>query len=166
MDITQRMRRFCEEYVVCGNGAEACRRAGYSHKSSVQMAKRLMKDERCKAYISELNAGMKAEAIVNAGWVLAEAKRAYEIAMADVKPVLNKNGKHAKDEEGNLLFRVDLGQALKALELIGKHAAVEAFGKDTQDINVNLGETIKQLNEGKADGSLYEPIREPTKQLH
>ena len=31
--LTERQRRFVEEYMACGNGTEACRRAGYSQNS-------------------------------------------------------------------------------------------------------------------------------------
>lgn len=33
--LTERQRRFIEEYMACGNGTEACRRAGYSQNSEV-----------------------------------------------------------------------------------------------------------------------------------
>ena len=45
--LTQKQRRFVEEYLVTGNGAESCRRAGYSQKSEnclrVQATENLMK---------------------------------------------------------------------------------------------------------------------------
>ena len=31
--LTERQRRFIDEYMACGNGTEACRRAGYSQNS-------------------------------------------------------------------------------------------------------------------------------------
>ena len=33
--LTERQRRFIEEYMACGNGTEACRRAGYSQNNEV-----------------------------------------------------------------------------------------------------------------------------------
>lgn len=36
--LTVKQARFCDEYVVCGNGAEAARRANYSVRTARQMA--------------------------------------------------------------------------------------------------------------------------------
>lgn len=36
--LTPRQQRFVEEYVVCGCGAEAARRAGYSERTAYQIA--------------------------------------------------------------------------------------------------------------------------------
>jgi len=38
MQLTIRQARFCDEYIDCGNGAEAARRANYSARTARQMA--------------------------------------------------------------------------------------------------------------------------------
>ena len=42
MELTIRQARFVEEYLVCGSGAEAARRAGYRPRAARQQASRLL----------------------------------------------------------------------------------------------------------------------------
>ncbi|MBR3388684.1 MAG: terminase small subunit, partial [Bacteroidales bacterium] len=40
--LTARQKRFVEEYLLCGNSAEAARRAGYSVKTANRLGSRLL----------------------------------------------------------------------------------------------------------------------------
>lgn len=51
--LTRQRKAFIAEYLKCFNGAEAARRAGYSHIQSNSMAAQVMKDPQVKAAIEE-----------------------------------------------------------------------------------------------------------------
>ena len=56
MAISDKRRRFCEEYIICHSKREAAIRAGYKvtpGKSIGPLADQILADEDCKAYIGE-----------------------------------------------------------------------------------------------------------------
>lgn len=54
--LSKRQARFVEQYVLCGNAAEAARLAGYSKRSAKVRACRLTKDNRVAAEIAKRQA--------------------------------------------------------------------------------------------------------------
>lgn len=59
--MNQRRRAFCENYLKCGNAAEAARRAGYSEKAAKSVGQRLLTYDDVQAYINERNVELKAQ---------------------------------------------------------------------------------------------------------
>lgn len=59
--MNQRRRAFCEEYLQCGNAAEAARRAGYSEKAAKSIGQRLLTFADVQTYLDERNAELKAQ---------------------------------------------------------------------------------------------------------
>jgi homoserine acetyltransferase len=78
---------------------------------------------------------------INAKWVLEESLRLYRMAIGEI-PTIQERIVEKQDENGNTFYeteyyelcKTDLSAALRALWLIGKHAAVQAF---TQKIDVS-----------------------------
>lgn len=52
--MTERQRRFCEEYLIDGNASQAAIRAGYSKRNSTVVSTTLMKNPRVQAHLKEL----------------------------------------------------------------------------------------------------------------
>ena len=52
--LTERQRRFCEEYLIDGNAAQAAIRAGYSKRSATVVSTTLMKSPQVQAYLKKL----------------------------------------------------------------------------------------------------------------
>lgn len=52
--LTERQRRFCEEYLIDGNASQAAIRAGYSKRNSTVVSTTLMKNPRVQAHLKEL----------------------------------------------------------------------------------------------------------------
>ena len=52
--LTERQRRFCEEYLIDGNASQAAIRAGYSKRSSTVVSTTLMKNPQVQAYLKKL----------------------------------------------------------------------------------------------------------------
>jgi len=54
MDLSEKQKRFCEEYTVDFNGLQAAIRAGYSEKTANQQASRLLTKVNIQQYIKGL----------------------------------------------------------------------------------------------------------------
>ena len=52
--LTERQRRFCEEYLIDGNASQAAIRAGYSKRSATVVSTTLMKNPQVQAYLKKL----------------------------------------------------------------------------------------------------------------
>nr|DAT41944.1 MAG TPA: Terminase small subunit [Caudoviricetes sp.] len=52
--LTERQRRFCEEYLIDGNAAQAAIRAGYSKRNSTVVSTTLMKNPQVQAHLKKL----------------------------------------------------------------------------------------------------------------
>ena len=95
-NLTDKQRRFCEEYVVDWNGAQAAIRAGYSDKTAREQASRLLTNvnvgkyiEDCKSKVAEL-AGISA--LQNAMWLkeIAETDNGDDRIRIKAIEVINK----------------------------------------------------------------------------
>lgn len=51
--LNERQRRFVDEYILCGNATEACRRAGYTNKFANRQAHKLLTNPGIRAAIDE-----------------------------------------------------------------------------------------------------------------
>lgn len=52
--MTERQRRFCEEYLIDGNASQAAIRAGYSKRNSTVVSTTLMKNPQVQAHLKKL----------------------------------------------------------------------------------------------------------------
>lgn len=125
---TVKQRRFVEEYIVDFNGYQAALRAGYSPRSaSVQAIENLGKPNIAKAVGEEIAKRSKATGI-DAAYVLRQAVKLHERCMVKGRGFMPS-------------------AAAKALELVGKHVGVKAFGEQQTIVPI-------QLNFGPNDDKL------------
>lgn len=68
--LTERQRRFCEEYLIDGNASQAAIRAGYSKRSATVVSTTLMKNPQVQAYLKELLEKLHSAKVANAQEVL------------------------------------------------------------------------------------------------
>lgn len=68
--MTERQRRFCEEYLIDGNASQAAIRAGYSKRNSTVVSTTLMKNPRVQAHLKELLDELHSAKVANAQEVL------------------------------------------------------------------------------------------------
>jgi phage terminase small subunit len=57
--LTDKQKRFCEEYVKDWNGTRAAKAAGYSEKTAMEQASRLLSNVKVKDYIEEIQSDLK-----------------------------------------------------------------------------------------------------------
>lgn len=104
-DLTAKQRRFVEEYLIDLNATQAAIRAGYSENTAGAIGhENLNKPEIVEALAAHMQKRSQ-ETGIDALWVLLEARKVYDRALADDK----------------------LSDALRALDLVGKHVDVQAF---------------------------------------
>jgi len=68
--MTDKQKRFCEEYIIDCNATQAAIRAGYSEATANEAGSRLLANVNIRAYIDELLADMKKSSIASAEDVL------------------------------------------------------------------------------------------------
>ncbi len=79
--LNAKQERFCEEYAVDSNGAQACIRAGYSPKAAKEQASRLLTKANVRDRIAELQAQHRARLDVTVESLTAELEEARALAI-------------------------------------------------------------------------------------
>lgn len=122
--LTPKQEMFCKEYLIDLNGTQSAIRAGYSEDTARVIAQENLLKPAIQEYIAELKAPREAELQINAQWVLNQAVKVHNMTLED------------KDHTN----------ALKSLDLIGKHINIKAFEKAIDpnqklDVNLNINDT-------------------------
>ena len=151
--LTAKEELFCQEYMKDLNQTQAYIRAGYKNKHDRKAASLLFAKLDIQSRIQELFKTRIETVKIDADYVL---RRFIEIDQLDVSDLLNEDGtvKAVKDwskawktsvtafdiqeffADGcldSLVKKVKFPDKLKNLELLGRHIAIQAFGKE--DIN-------------------------------
>lgn len=117
-ELTAKQEKFCQEYMVDLNAAQAAIRAGYSEDS----ARFIGHENLTKPYIAERIAEMKQEATdrtqITADYVLSSLKEVAERCL-QATPVYAR-GEDSEEPEAEE-WKFEHAGANKALELLGKH---------------------------------------------
>lgn len=125
--MTNKQKRFCEEYLIDCNATQAAIRAGYTKKSAYSTGQRMLNNSEVKAYIDEKLTKLSSVKIANAEevmiyltTVLRGESRATVIADEKGKPKLIEKPPDEKER-------------LKAAELLAKR-----YGILTEKLNVTI----------------------------
>lgn len=124
--LTDKQKRFCDEYLIDANATQAAIRAGYSAKTANEQGARLLANVSVKKYIEEHMEQMKSDKIATAEEVL--------IYLTAVNRGETKSAVLARNELGAevvIMKAPDEKERLKAAELIGKR-----YGLFTDKIGV------------------------------
>lgn len=123
-ELTPKQEKFCREYVLTMNFAEAARRAGYSDKVANNSAKVFLEKPSIKARINELQAPTMARYEITAEKVITEL---YRIATCDISQAFNQDGSMKLMHE----IPEDVRRAIQAVEI---EQLFDGFGKDRAQI--------------------------------
>lgn len=158
--LTEKQKRFCEEYLIDLNATQAAIRAGYSSKTASRIAIELLNKTHVSDYLSRLMQQRSKRTEITADRVLAElAAIAFsdrtELAKVnsigvveftptddlpdDVKKVI------AGIEEGKYGTKVTSYDKVKALELLGKHLGLFSSGSDNSAALEKLDEVLRGI---------------------
>lgn len=160
--LTEKQKRFVEEYLIDLNATQAAIRAGYSAQTAQEQSSRLLSNVMVQKEISQAMAERSKRTGVNQDRIVLELARIAFVNAADVIDSENatvKAGATADDtaaiqsvkvkviptKEGEGVEReIRLNDKLKALELLGKHLGM---WNDKLDLNVNIPVVISGEDE-------------------
>ena len=89
-ELTEKQKRFCEEYIIDLNGAQSAIRAGYAEGSARVEGSRLLSNDNIQEYISELQRNKSEELNISQNRVLQELMK---VAFGDVKNYFDDMGR-------------------------------------------------------------------------
>ena len=135
--LTDKQRRFVDEYLVDLNGTKAAIRAGYSEKNADKIGSQLLGKSGVRAAIVAAQAERSARVSVSADYVLSNLVEIVERCMQRA-PVLTMKGEQVVDDEGRNAWRFDAKGANRALELLGKH-----LGMFTDKIEADVKQDVR-----------------------
>ena len=128
--LNTKKKTFAEEYIVTLNGAEAARKAGYSHKTAKEKAYALLNEPLVQEYIAELMSERAKKTKVTAEYVITKIKETLEKAEGD----------H------------DYKNILKAAELLGKHLKLFTDVQQQNHVFTQMGKvTVSDDNGGEME---------------
>lgn len=126
MELNDKQRRFCEEYLIDLNATQAAIRAGYSENSAKQIGSENLSKPDLQEYIQKLQDERSERLKTSSDWVLRRFRDISDRCM-QVEPVMifdAENGVYVESGE----YKFDSSGANKATEMIGKH--IGFFEKD------------------------------------
>ncbi len=159
--LTEKQKRFCEEYLIDLNATQAALRAGYKN---ADIGRRLVTKSHVSEYIEKLLKERSKRTEITADRVLAELAA---IAFTDRTELAKVNDRGfveftptddlpdsakktvAGIEEGKYGTKVTTYDKVKALELIGKHLGMFSSGADNSAALDKLDEVL-----GKIEGNI------------
>lgn len=177
--MTDKQKRFCEEYMIDLNATQAAIRAGYSPKTAQEQSARLLSNVMVQNRIAQLQAEQSRRTGVSADRVVRElAKIAFVNAgdLIDAKTASLKDGA-ARDDlaavqsvkvkmfgEDGLEQEVKLADKLKALDLLGRHLGM--FNGRTEETTVPDDGLLDALSASAANASPDDADRLPPEEDH
>ena len=135
-DLTEKQKRFCDEYLIDLNGTQAAIRSGYSKKTAKEISSQNLTKLNIIKYLNKKREKLQKKVEINHEWVLNNFKDIHEKCMADL-PVTDKDGEI-------LYHRFDSSGANKSNEMIGKHLGFfneDESGDKTKQLVINIQTT-------------------------
>lgn len=143
--ITSKQERFCQEYIIDYNGAQAAVRAGYAENSARKTASRMLTNADILARVRELQREQTARLALTQDYVLQQLVDTYRCCREPEPVMVYDADAGGMVESGKYQF--DSKGALRALELIGKHLGMyqDKLKLDAKLDTGQLGKVLEQL---------------------
>ena len=158
MKLSDKQKKFCEEYIIDFNQTQSAIRAGYSAKTAYSIGNENLKKPDIQAYIKELLSKREERTQITADMVVKEWAK---IAFFDIRKIFHKEGgllnPHDLDDETATIIssikardikvgddietikEYRLNDKMKALDMLAKHLGMfEKEKEESNDTNVNL----------------------------
>lgn len=157
--LTDKQRRFVDEYLIDLNATQAAIRAGYSAKTADQQGSRMLANVKVKQAVAEKQAQRSKRTGVNQDRVVLELAK---VAFAKMTDIVDSNGRIKEDASpddlaciesikykesdneygGSVEREVKIASKLKALELLGKHLGMWS---DKFNVTVEKSEKLDDI---------------------
>ena len=149
--LTEKQKRFVQEYLVDLNATAAAKRAGYSEKSASRIAVELLNKTQVSAEIQKQQAKRQKRVEITQEKVLSDEKRK---AIASIK-------------EGQYGTEVKVHDKVKALELLAKHLGMfDSKNGGSEAPENNIFEVIDQSTREEIGTDEIPEIEHPAKPGH
>ena len=140
--LTEKQKRFCNEYLIDLNGTQAAIRAGYSEKTANRIASENLSKPDIQNYIKELQEGIRKRNKISQDEILLDLIEIKNRCMQNV-PVMyfdrvDKEWKHEGAECGEPLYKFDSQGATKALDLLAKHVGFYETDNKQKAFNISV----------------------------
>ncbi len=128
-ELNPRQKRFVEEYLICGDAAEAAAAAGYSPKAAAMQGERLLRDPAVQRYRREAEQRLFDALGVSQAWI---GRRLVEIVdrCMQAQPHYSRNPE-TKQREPDGIWEFDPGSAMRALHELAEH--IRGLETETED---------------------------------
>lgn len=124
--LTDKQRKFCEEYLIDLNATQAAIRAGYSEKTAQEMGSENLSKPIISEYIAACQKEIRERTNITQDWVVNRLKEISDRCM-QAEPVMAWiGGEYVESGE----YKFDSSGATRATELLGKHIGI--FEKDNR----------------------------------
>ena len=159
--LTEKQKRFCEEYLVDLNATQACIRSGYSENTANRIGSENLSKPVIHSYIQELRSKQQERTQITADRVLQEISK---IAFSKITNLVNwKTGEISLEDYNSLTeddkcaiesvsevkttvaeqtekitLRVKLYDKMKALESLGKHLGIYEKDNNQKDVKIKV----------------------------
>lgn len=162
VELSERERRFCEEYIIDYNASRAAVAAGSPPEHGSQRGWELLQRPEVQEYLRYLKQEQSVRTKITADYVLGRIVETLERCNQEVVPYRDRKGNHVEIEnkEGEFAkaYVYDAKNVLKAAELLGKHLALFTDVVDNRmtftqmpDVKIGVGQPVEgQPQEVKA----------------
>lgn len=114
MKLSNKQKRFCDEYLVDLNATQAATRAGYSERTAREIGCENLTKPNIQAYISNKQKILAEKTEIKIEWIVAELRKTYE-RCSQKALVLDRDGSDLG------IWKFDASGSIKCLELLGKY---------------------------------------------
>ena len=146
--LNPRQKRFVEEYLACGDAAEAAVLAGYSSNSAAAQGERLLRTPAVQRYRREVEQRMFEAMGVSSAWI---GRRLVEIVdrCMQATPHLSRNPV-TKQREPDGVWEFDPAGAMRALHELDEH--IRALRTEDEDQDAERVQSFEDWLEGQEEG--------------
>lgn len=148
-ELTDKQKRFCEEYIIDLNATQAAIRAGYSENSAMEQGYQLLQKTSVSGYIQELIKLRSERTQITADQVIKELAKVGFSNISDYLKVYDREVDLGEDEKGNPQKAVIRDVEIFLTENVGKDKmAVVSEVKRTKDgVSLRLHDKVKALED-------------------
>ena len=136
MKLTEKQKRFCDEYLIDLNATQAAIRAGYSRKTAFTIGNENLKKPYIKNYINERLKQLEDERIAKADEVLKYLTKGMRQELTEEVVVTEGTGDGCS-EARVVTKKISLKDSNKCAELLGKR-----YRLFTEKVEANVNQTV------------------------
>lgn len=150
MNITERQRRFADEYIISGVAYDAAIKAGYSEKYAKTDSHKLLKNEKIREYVDQRLNEIKSKKVMDQQEIM---ERLSSIGRQEPRENYYRSektvGEETVVEENKYITTPNVEEATKAMEMLGKRYVM--WTDKVEQTNRNIEIVVGDWDDDDAD---------------